>query len=57
MGATTQEEYRKFIRKDAALERRFQPVQLEPPTPAVAKTILTTLRPRYESLSRAGHHR
>lgn len=49
LGATTQEEYRKFIRKDAALERRFQPVQLEPPTPAVAKTILTTLRPRYES--------
>ena len=49
LGATTQEEYRKFIRKDAALERRFQPVQLEPPTPAVAKTILATLRPRYES--------
>ena len=49
LGATTQDEYRKFIRKDAALERRFQPVQLEPPTPAVAKTILATLRPRYES--------
>lgn len=49
LGATTQEEYRKFIRKDAALERRFQPVQLEAPTPAVAKTILATLRPRYES--------
>lgn len=49
LGATTQEEYRKFIRKDAALERRFQPVQLEPPTQTVAKTILATLRPRYES--------
>ena len=49
LGATTQEEYRKFIRKDAAQVRRFQPVQLEAPTPAVAKTILATLRPRYES--------
>lgn len=49
LGATTQEEYRKSIRKDAALERRFQPVLVEPPTPEAAKAILTTLRPRYES--------
>ena len=49
LGATTQEEYRKFIQKDAALERRFQPVQLEPPTPETALQILTTLRPRYET--------
>ena len=49
LGATTQEEYRKFIRKDAALERRFQPVQLEPPSPETALRILTTLRPRYET--------
>ena len=49
LGATTQEEYRKFIRKDAALERRFQPVHLDPPTPEVALQILATLRPRYES--------
>lgn len=49
LGATTQEEYRRFIRKDAALERRFQPVHLEPPSPETALHILATLRPRYES--------
>lgn len=49
LGATTQDEYRKFIRKDAALERRFQPVYLDPPTPETAFKILTTLRPRYEA--------
>lgn len=49
LGATTQDEYRRFIRKDAALERRFQPVHLDPPTVETAIEILTTLRPRYES--------
>lgn len=49
LGATTQDEYRRFIRKDAALERRFQPVHLDPPSAETAVEILTTLRPRYES--------
>ncbi len=49
LGATTQDEYRRFIRKDAALERRFQPVHLDPPNAETAIKILTTLRPRYES--------
>lgn len=52
IGATTQEEYRKFICKDPALERRFQPIYLEPPTPGEALCILRLLRPRYE----AHHH-
>ncbi|HJD50012.1 MAG TPA: ATP-dependent Clp protease ATP-binding subunit [Candidatus Corynebacterium intestinavium] len=52
IGATTLEEYRKHIEKDAALERRFQPVQV--PEPSVADTIeiLKGLRDRYEA-----HHR
>ena len=49
IGATTQEEYRKYICKDAALERRFQPIHLEPPDEAGAIRILKALRPRYES--------
>lgn len=49
IGATTQEEYRKFICKDPALERRFQPIYLEPPTSGEALSILRLLRPRYES--------
>lgn len=49
LGATTQEEYRRYIRKDAALERRFQPVTVAPPTEEEAVAILHTLRPRYES--------
>jgi ATP-dependent Clp protease ATP-binding subunit ClpC len=52
LGATTHEEYRKYIRKDAALERRFQPVTVDPPTPEVALDILKVLRPKYEA-----HHR
>ncbi len=44
IGATTLEEYRKHIEKDSALERRFQPVQVEPPDRAGAVTILKTLR-------------
>ena len=48
VGATTLEEYRKYIEKDSALERRFQPVRVEEPTPEQAKAILRGLRRRYE---------
>ena len=48
IGATTIEEYRKYIEKDAALERRFQPVQIPEPTPTQAEEILLGLRERYE---------
>ena len=48
VGATTNEEYRKYIEKDAALERRFQPVRVEEPTPEQAAAILKGLRRRYE---------
>ena len=48
VGATTLEEYRKYIEKDAALERRFQPVRVEEPTAEQAKAILRGLRRRYE---------
>ena len=48
VGATTLEEYRKYIEKDAALERRFQPVRVNEPTPEQAVDILRGLRPRYE---------
>lgn len=52
IGATTLEEYRKYIEKDAALERRFQPVTVEEPTEAEAIEILRGLRPYYEK-----HHK
>lgn len=52
IGATTIEEYRKYIEKDAALERRFQPVMVEEPTSEQALDILKGLRPYYEK-----HHR
>ena len=48
IGATTIEEYRKHIEKDAALERRFQPVTIEEPTQEQAVEILKGLRPYYE---------
>ena len=48
IGATTLEEYRKYIEKDAALERRFQPVTVEEPSPESANEILKGLRPYYE---------
>ena len=48
IGATTIEEYRKYIEKDAALERRFQPVQVDEPTPAQALEILRGIRGKYE---------
>ena len=52
IGATTTEEYRKYIEKDAALERRFQPVIVEEPSTQEAEAILRGLLPRYEH-----HHR
>ncbi|MCR8987717.1 ATP-dependent Clp protease ATP-binding subunit [Brevibacillus laterosporus] len=52
VGATTLDEYRKYIEKDAALERRFQPIQVDEPTPEDAIKILSGLRDRYEA-----HHR
>lgn len=52
IGATTLDEYRKHIEKDAALERRFQPITVDQPTPEEAVLILQGLRDRYEA-----HHR
>ena len=52
IGATTLDEYRKHIEKDGALERRFQSVTIEPPTPDQTVDILKGLRDRYEA-----HHR
>jgi len=52
IGATTLDEYRKYIEKDGALERRFQQVNVEPPSDAQTVEILKGLRPRYEE-----HHR
>lgn len=48
IGATTREEYRKYIEKDAALERRFQPVVVEEPSAEEAEKILFGLRETYE---------
>jgi len=48
IGATTTEEYRKFIEKDAALERRFQPIIVNPPSKDQAIEILRGLKPSYE---------
>ena len=52
IGATTLDEYRKNIEKDAALERRFQPIQVDEPTVEDTIEILKGLRDRYEA-----HHR
>lgn len=52
IGATTLDEYRKYIEKDAALERRFQPIQVDEPTLEQSIQILKGLRDRYEA-----HHR
>ncbi|MBI4598400.1 MAG: ATP-dependent Clp protease ATP-binding subunit [Candidatus Omnitrophica bacterium] len=52
IGATTLDEYRKYIEKDAALERRFQTVMVEPPSVAETIEILKGLRDKYEA-----HHR
>lgn len=48
LGATTLDEYRQFIEKDAALERRFQPLLVEEPSSQSALSILRGLKPRYE---------
>ena len=52
IGATTEPEYRKYIEKDAALERRFQPILVEEPDVDSAIRMLHALRPRYEA-----HHK
>ena len=52
VGATTMDEYRKYIEKDSALERRFQPIVVNPPTTEEAVEILKGLRQRYEE-----HHK
>ena len=52
LGATTEDEYRKHIERDAALERRFQPILVEEPDAETAVKMLEGLRPRYES-----HHK
>lgn len=52
IGATTLDEYRKHIEKDPALERRFQPIQVDEPAPELAVEILKGLRDKYEA-----HHR
>ncbi|MDI6823615.1 MAG: ATP-dependent Clp protease ATP-binding subunit [Bacillota bacterium] len=52
VGATTLDEYRKHVEKDPALERRFQPIMVNEPTPDEALAILRGLRDRYEA-----HHR
>ena len=52
IGATTLEEYRKYIEKDAALERRFQPITLDEPTAEESIRILKGIRDKYEA-----HHR
>ena len=49
IGATTTDEYRKYIEKDAALERRFQPIQVQEPSVAETIEILKGLRARYEN--------
>ncbi len=48
IGATTLDEYQKHIEKDAALERRFAPIQIDPPSPDETEEILYGLRSRYE---------
>ena len=57
VGATTIDEYRKHLEKDAALERRFQPIKVEQPTVALTIDILKGLRDRYESHHAVTHHR
>jgi len=52
IGATTPDEYRKYIEKDGALERRFQPIYVQPPTEETTVDILKGIRPKYES-----HHK
>lgn len=53
IGATTLKEYKKYVEKDAALERRFQPVKVGEPNPADTLRILEGLRDRYEAFHKA----
>src|SRR5579859_799851 len=53
IGATTTAEYRRYIERDGALERRFQPLQVKEPSAEETLTILTRLRPRFEAHYRA----
>ena len=57
IGATTLDEYRKYIEKDSALERRFQPITVREPTREQTLAILKGLRGRYESSPPPDHHR
>lgn len=52
IGTTTLDEYKRYIEKDSGLERRFQPIRVEEPSPEDALDILKLLRPRYEN-----HHK
>jgi len=52
IGATTPDEYRKYVEKDGALERRFQPISVQPPSVDITIDILKGIRPKYES-----HHK
>lgn len=52
IGATTYDEYHKYIEKDPALERRFQPIKVDPPSLQVAKQILSGIKEKYEA-----HHK
>jgi ATP-dependent Clp protease ATP-binding subunit ClpC len=54
LGATTREEYRKFIEKDPALERRFRPVAVDEPTPEATMAILRALKPGLEQHHKIG---
>ena len=56
VGATTSDEYRKYIEKDTALERRFQPIYLEEPSVEDTVEILKVLRPRYEAHHKVSIH-
>jgi ATP-dependent Clp protease ATP-binding subunit ClpC len=55
IGATTLEEYRKYLEKDSALERRFQPIQVDEPTVADTIQILSGLKEKYESHHKASY--
>ena len=57
IGATTLDEYRKYIEKDAALERRFQKVLVDEPSVEATIAILRGLQEKYETAPRRGHHR
>ena len=55
IGATTRNEYRRYVEKDAALERRFQPVPVEPPSESETLEILRGLKGRYENFHQVAY--